>query len=88
VGRLDDVNLDGMELIADIRTIYDNYAFNTEILVASVRSVNHVTDSALIGADVVTAPPNVLKKLADHPLTDKGLAMFMADWAKTGQQIL
>ena len=88
VGRLDDVNLDGMELIADIRTIYDNFAFNTEILVASVRSVNHVTDSALIGADVVTAPPNVLKKLADHPLTDKGLAAFMADWAKTGQQIL
>ncbi len=88
VGRLDDVNLDGMELIADIRTIYDNYTFNTEILVASVRSVNHVTDSALIGADVVTAPPNVLKKLADHPLTDKGLAAFMADWAKTGQKIL
>ncbi len=88
VGRLDDVNLDGMELIADIRTIYDNYAFNTEILVASVRSVNHVTDSALIGADVVTAPPNVLKKLADHPLTDKGLAAFMDDWAKTGQKII
>ena len=88
VGRLDDVNLDGMDLISDIRTIYDNYAFDTEILVASVRSVNHVTESALIGADVVTAPPNVLKKLADHPLTDKGLAAFMADWAKTGQQIL
>jgi len=88
VGRLDDVNLDGMDLISDIRTIYDNYAFETEILVASVRSVNHVTESALIGADVVTAPPNVLKKLADHPLTDKGLAAFMADWAKTGQQIL
>ncbi len=88
VGRLDDVNLDGMELINDIRTIYDNYAFDTEILVASVRSVNHVTESALIGADVVTAPPAVLKKLADHPLTDKGLAAFMADWAKTGQNIL
>ncbi len=88
VGRLDDVNLDGMELIADIRTIYDNYAFNTEILVASVRTVNHITDSALIGADVITAPPSVLKKLADHPLTDKGLAGFMADWAKTGQKIL
>jgi len=88
VGRLDDVNVDGMDLISDIRTIYDNYAFETEILVASVRSVNHVTESALIGADVVTAPPNVLKKLADHPLTDKGLAAFMADWAKTGQQIL
>ena len=88
VGRLDDVNIDGMELISDIRTIYDNYAFETEILVASVRSVNHVTESALIGADVITAPPNVLKKLADHPLTDKGLAAFMADWAKTGQNIL
>lgn len=88
VGRMDDINLDGMELISDISTIYDNYAFETEILVASVRSVNHVTESALIGADVVTAPPNVLKKLSDHPLTDKGLAAFMADWAKTGQQIL
>lgn len=88
VGRLDDVNLDGMDLIDDIRTIYDNYLFKTEILVASVRTVNHVTQSALIGADVVTAPPNVLKKLADHPLTEKGLEAFMADWAKTGQQIL
>ncbi len=88
VGRLDDINLDGMDLIDDIRTIYDNYLFKTEILVASVRSVNHVTQSALIGADVVTAPPNVLKKLADHALTDKGLKAFMADWAKTGQQIL
>lgn len=88
VGRMEDINLDGMELISDISTIYDNYAFETEILVASVRSVNHVTESALIGADVVTAPPNVLKKLSDHPLTDKGLAAFMADWAKTGQQIL
>jgi len=88
VGRLDDVNLDGMDLISDIRTIYDNFAYDTEILVASVRTVNHVTESALIGADVVTAPPNVLKKLADHPLTDKGLEAFMADWAKTGQQIL
>ncbi len=88
VGRLDDVNLDGMDLIDDIRTIYDNYLFKTEIIVASVRSVNHVTQSALIGADVVTAPPNVLKKLTDHPLTENGLKAFMADWAKTGQQIL
>lgn len=88
VGRLDDVNVDGMDLISDIRTIYDNYAFETEILVASIRTVNHVTDSALIGADVITAPPNVLKKLIDHPLTDKGLEAFMADWAKTGQKIL
>ena len=88
VGRLDDVNVDGMDLISDIRTIYDNFAFETEILVASIRTVNHITDSALIGADVITAPPNVLKKLADHPLTDKGLEAFMADWAKTGQKIL
>ena len=88
VGRIDDINLDGMDLIDDIRTIYDNYLFKTEILVASVRSVNHVTQSALIGADVCTAPPAVLKKLADHPLTANGLEAFMADWAKTGQQIL
>ena len=88
VGRLDDINIDGMDLINDIRTIYDNYAFDTEILVASIRTVNHVLDSALIGADVITAPPAVIKKLADHPLTDAGLAQFMADWAKTGQNIL
>jgi len=88
VGRLDDVNIDGMDLIDDMRTIFDNYLFKTEILVASVRTVNHVTQSALIGADVVTAPPNVLKKLADHPLTENGLAAFMSDWAKTGQHIL
>ncbi len=88
VGRLDDVNIDGMDLIGEIRTIYDNFNFQTEILVASIRTVNHVTQSALIGADVITAPPNVLKKLADHPLTENGLAAFMADWAKTGQKIL
>ena len=88
IGRLDDINLDGMDLIADIRTIYDNYAFDTQILAASIRTVNHVTESARIGADVITAPPEVIKKLADHPLTDKGLATFMADWAKTGQKIL
>lgn len=88
VGRLDDVNVDGMDLIAEIRQIYDNYAFDTEILAASIRSVNHVTQCALIGADVATIPPSVLKKLADHPLTDKGLAAFMDDWAKTGQKIL
>ena len=88
VGRLDDINIDGMDLINNIRTIYDNYAFDTEILVASIRTVNHVLDSALIGADVITAPPTVIKKLADHPLTDAGLAQFMADWAKTGQNIL
>ncbi len=87
VGRLDDINMDGMELISDIRQIYDNYDFKTEILAASVRSVNHVTQAALIGADIVTAPHSVLKKLADHPLTDKGLDAFLKDWAKTGQKI-
>lgn len=79
IGRLDDINLDGMELIEDIRTIYDNYGFNTEILAASIRTVNHVLDSARIGADVITAPPAVIKSLANHPLTDKGLATFLED---------
>lgn len=88
VGRLDDIHLDGMELISEIRQIYDNYAFDTEILVASVRNANHVKQAALIGADVVTAPAVVLKALAKHPLTDKGIEMFMADWKKTGQTIL
>ena len=87
IGRLDDINMDGMELISDIRQIYDNYDFKTEILTASVRSVNHVSQAALIGADIVTAPHSVLKKLADHPLTDKGLDAFLKDWAKTGQKI-
>lgn len=88
VGRLDDISLDGMELIADIRTIYDNYDFRTQILAASIRSVNHVAECARIGADVMTAPPAVIKALANHVLTDKGLDQFMADWAKTGQKIL
>lgn len=88
IGRLDDINLDGMELIDDIRTIYDNYGFETEILAASIRTVNHILDAARIGADVITAPPAVIKKLADHPLTDAGLAQFMSDWEKTGQKIL
>ncbi len=88
IGRLDDINLDGLELISDIRTIYDNYSFKTEILAASVRTANHVTQCALIGADVVTAPPAVIKSLASHVLTDKGLDQFMSDWAKTGQKIL
>ena len=87
VGRLDDIGLDGMELIQEIRQIYDNYDFQTEILVASVRTVNHVKQAALIGADVVTAPPATLKALVKHPLTDKGLDQFAADWAKTGQTI-
>lgn len=88
IGRLDDANLDGMDLIGDIRTIYDNYDFGTEILAASIRTVNHISDCALVGADVVTAPPSVLKKMADHPLTEKGLEAFLKDWAKTGQKIL
>ena len=88
IGRLDDIALDGMELIADIRTIYDNYGFETQILAASIRSINHALESARIGADVMTAPPGVIKKMAEHPLTDKGLAAFLADWEKTGQKIL
>lgn len=88
IGRLDDINLDGMQLIEDIRTIYDNYGFETEILAASIRSANHVSDSALAGADVATIPPSVIRKLAEHPLTDKGLEGFVKDWASTGQKIL
>ncbi|MEM7270157.1 MAG: fructose-6-phosphate aldolase [Pseudomonadota bacterium] len=88
IGRIDDIGLDGMELISEIRQIYDNFGFGTEILAASIRSVNHVKASALIGADVITAPPDVIMKLASHPLTDKGLAAFLADWEKTGQQII
>ena len=87
IGRLDDINLDGMDLIAEIRQIYDNYGYETEILAASIRTVNHVKEAALVGADVGTMPPNVLKLLAQHPLTDKGLDAFMADWAKTGQTL-
>ncbi len=88
IGRLDDINLDGLELIADIRSIYDNYGFETQILAASVRSVNHMSQAALIGADVATAPPKVIKSMANHPLTDKGLDGFLKDWEKTGQKIL
>jgi transaldolase len=88
IGRLDDINLDGMELIADIRTIYDNYDFKTQILAASIRSINHMAEAARIGADVATAPPAVIHKMAEHPLTDKGLAAFLDDWAKTGQKIV
>lgn len=87
VGRHDDVGYPGMELIADIREIYDNYDFGTEILVASVRSPIHVHDAAKLGADVMTAPPAVIRQLFKHPLTDKGLEAFAADWAKTGQSI-
>lgn len=87
VGRLDDIGADGMELIREIRAIYDNYDYQTEILAASIRSPMHIRDAALAGADVATAPPAVIKSLVHHPLTDKGLAQFMADWAKTGQKI-
>lgn len=87
IGRLDDMAINGMDLIGEIRTIYDNYGFSTEILAASIRSVNHVKEAALIGADVATVPPSTLKALVKHPLTDKGLEQFLADWAKTGQNI-
>lgn len=88
VGRLDDINLNGMDLIADIRAIYDNYDFDTQILVASIRSINQVTESALIGADVATIPPAIIHKMYNHPLTAKGLEAFVKDWASTGQTIL
>jgi transaldolase len=88
IGRLDDLNIDGMDLIADIRMIYDNYGFDTQILAASIRSANHMSQAALLGADVATAPPNVIKAMANHVLTDKGLDTFLKDWAKTGQKIL
>ena len=88
VGRLDDIGQDGMELIREIRQIYDNYPdLPTEILAASIRHPIHVTQAAKAGADVSTVPPNVFKQLIEHPLTDKGLATFLADWAKTGQTV-
>lgn len=89
IGRLDDMGLDGMMLIREIRQIYDNYPdLSTDILAASIRTVNHVKDAALIGADVATVPPATLKTLVKHPLTDKGLAAFLSDWEKTGQKII
>ena len=88
VGRLDDIHQDGMELIAEIRQIYDNYDYDTNILVASVRTANHIKQAALIGADYATAPAAVLKSLVKHPLTDKGIEQFLADWKKTGQSIV
>jgi transaldolase len=89
VGRLDDIGLDGMDLIREIRAIYDNYTgLTTDILAASIRTVNHVKDAAIIGADVVTVPPAILKALVKHPLTDKGIEQFLADWKKTGQKIV
>jgi len=89
VGRLDDIGQDGMELIADIVDVFANYpAFRTEVLVASIRHPMHVTEAARLGADVVTMPPKVLKQMVEHPLTEKGLAAFLADWQKTGQSIV
>mgnify|MGYP001202898057 FL=1 len=88
VGRLDDIGEKGMDLIDDIVTIYQNYGFDTEVLVASVRSKQHLIDSALIGAHVATLPPKVIYELYEHPLTDKGLKAFLDDWEKTGQSIL
>jgi transaldolase len=88
IGRLDDIGEDGMALIREIRTVYDNYEFKTELLAASIRSNEHVRQCALAGADIVTVPPKVLHDLVKHPLTDKGLAQFVADWKSTGQSIL
>jgi transaldolase len=88
VGRVDDIGWDGMQLISDIVDIYNNYDFKTEVLVASVRGPNHVIEAAKMGAHVATLPPAVLRSLFNHPLTDKGLATFLADWAKTGQSIV
>ncbi|SEP86509.1 transaldolase [Devosia sp. YR412] len=88
LGRLDDINLDGVELIENIRQIYDNYGFETQILSASIRSPNHVTQVALAGSDVATIPPDVIRKLANHPLTNAGIEGFLKDWKATGQSIL
>lgn len=87
IGRLDDININGMELIADIRRIFDNYDFETQILAASIRTLNHVREAALIGADVATVPTSTLRALVKHPLTDKGLETFLSDWKKSGQTI-
>jgi transaldolase len=88
IGRLDDHGADGMDVITEIRAIYDNYDFDTEILAASIRSPAHVTQAAMAGADCATIPPDVFQALFKHPLTERGLQQFMADWAKTGQSIL
>ncbi len=88
VGRLDDQGADGMQLIHDIRALYDNYDFDTDILAASLRNPAHVAAAALAGADCATLPPQTFKDMIKHPLTDKGLETFLADWAKTGQSIL
>jgi len=87
IGRLDDINLDGIALLEEIRIIYDNYAIKTEILAASIRTPNHLTQSAIAGADIATIPPSTFRDLIKHPLTDKGLETFSRDWEKTGQNI-
>ncbi|MEM9420971.1 MAG: fructose-6-phosphate aldolase [Pseudomonadota bacterium] len=88
IGRLDDLGMDGMELIGDIRALYDAHGYETEILAASIRSTAHVQEAAICGADVSTIPPKVFNQLFNHPLTDKGLEAFVKDWASTGQSIL
>jgi len=88
IGRLDDLNMDGLDLIADIREIYDNYGFETNILAASIRTANHMSDCAKIGADVATAPPGVIKAMANHLLTDKGLDQFVKDAAAANIKIV
>jgi transaldolase len=88
IGRLDDAGLDGMELIREIRTIYDNYGYKTQILAASIRTINHVRDAALLGADCATIPPKIFNALYSHILTDTGLQAFLEDWRSTGQSIL
>ena len=88
VGRLDDQGADGMDVVSEIRTVFDNYSFDTHILAASIRTTAHVKAAALAGADCATIPPAVFLDLFKHPLTDKGLELFLADWAKTGQSIL
>ena len=88
IGRLDDLNLEGTNLISDIKLIYSNYKFSTKILAASIRTINHVKQCALLGADVATIPLDIFEKLVKHPLTDSGLSQFTADWEKTGQSII
>ena len=88
VGRLDDLGFDGMDLVRDIRAVYDNYGFDTEILVASMRTTEHLREAALVGADCATIPPEIFEALFLHPLTDKGLELFAQDWASTNQSIL
>ena len=88
IGRLDDLNLEGIDLISDIKLIYSNYKFSTKILAASIRTINHVKQCARLGADVATIPLDIFEKLVKHPLTDTGLSQFTADWEKTGQSII